>query len=280
MPLIDNDLKLQLERVFQSRGAYLFLGEQAIGKFTLARGFALDQVRHSQNLLIIEADGDSIGIDQIHSLSSQLALKSTAGGVRVLIVRDADLLTLEAQNAFLKTLEEPPIDTLIILTAHERSRLLPTIVSRCRIVYLVTPAIEPLKAYLEATFKLKPAAAADIIELASGKIGEAIRLTTDSEQMEQRQQIVDTAKAVLDAPDVYQRLKLLLKKEDQVEPKSLVVELSLLLKKQLRLAAKTSNRTALKTLLGKLQACQRVAGYLYRHGNAKLAITYLAMILE
>ena len=59
--------------------------------------------------------------------------------MKAVIVQDAQLLTTEAQNAMLKILEEPPAQTLLLLTADSKEALLPTICSRCRIITLSTP---------------------------------------------------------------------------------------------------------------------------------------------
>ncbi len=74
----------------------------------------------------------------IHSLTIRTGKK---GQMRGVVIEDAHLMTPEAQNAFLKTLEEPPEDTIIILTAPREDLLLPTIVSRC--VLITTPAGAP-----------------------------------------------------------------------------------------------------------------------------------------
>jgi len=71
-----------------------------------------------------------IGIDAIRGLNERIALSSSSAGGRWTIVRDADMMTLEASNAFLKTLEEPPEDAHIILTSSRPDFLLPTILSR------------------------------------------------------------------------------------------------------------------------------------------------------
>jgi len=87
----------------------------------------------------------SIGIDEIRELSERLALTPTSPGGRWAVIRDADSMTPQAANAFLKTLEEPPEDTYIILTSSRPDYLLPTIRSRTqpvRFTRLSRPLIE------------------------------------------------------------------------------------------------------------------------------------------
>ncbi|MGC9315156.1 MAG: ATP-binding protein, partial [bacterium] len=74
----------------------------------------------------------SIGIGQARAISEWLALAPTSPGGRWAIIRDADAMTIEAANAFLKTLEEPPEDSHIILTSSSPDYLLPTIRSRAQ----------------------------------------------------------------------------------------------------------------------------------------------------
>ena len=73
----------------------------------------------------------SWGIDDVKQLQKKIVLKPFAGTWKATILWDADALTPEAQNALLKLLEEPPANTLIILTAASQESILPTIISRC-----------------------------------------------------------------------------------------------------------------------------------------------------
>jgi len=82
-------------------------------------------------LTITNEEKGSIGIEKVRELTSWLITKPFQSKSKVALIKDAHLLTLEAQNALLKTLEEPPGNSKIILTCSHKSRLLPTIVSRC-----------------------------------------------------------------------------------------------------------------------------------------------------
>jgi DNA polymerase-3 subunit delta' len=81
-----------------------------------------------------------IKIEQIRAVADFIALTTHRGGHRVLVIRPADALHPSAANALLKTLEEPPPNTLIVLVTDQPARLLPTIRSRCRPLALATPA--------------------------------------------------------------------------------------------------------------------------------------------
>lgn len=78
----------------------------------------------------------SIGIAQIKELQKNLYQKPNSGQYKAIIIFHAETLTAEAQNALLKTLEEPPEHALILLLASSKEGLLPTILSRCKIIAL------------------------------------------------------------------------------------------------------------------------------------------------
>lgn len=78
----------------------------------------------------------SIGIDEIRRIKHILSLKPYGGTNRLIIIYEIDKATLEAQNALLKILEEPPLTTFLILTTINHHLLLPTITSRCQVIKL------------------------------------------------------------------------------------------------------------------------------------------------
>lgn len=84
------------------------------------------------DVVLVEPSGAFIKIEQIRSLRNEFALKPFEGNKRIAIIVDAHTMNSESANAFLKILEEPPRDSFMILTAHQVSDLLPTIVSRCQ----------------------------------------------------------------------------------------------------------------------------------------------------
>ncbi|APV51039.1 DNA polymerase III subunit delta' [Betaproteobacteria bacterium GR16-43] len=91
-----------------------------------------------------------IKIDQIRALADFMALTTHRSGLRVLLIHPAEVLQSNAANALLKTLEEPPPATLIVLVSDQPARLLPTIRSRCRVLPLPTPPANEAMAWLQA----------------------------------------------------------------------------------------------------------------------------------
>ncbi|MDW7709092.1 MAG: DNA polymerase III subunit delta' [Deferrisomatales bacterium] len=136
--------------------AYLFWGPDGVGKEAVARGTAgvllcrdpealpraaacgacaacrkAASASHADLHLLAPA-GASIPIAEVRALQEALGYRSFEGGRKVVIIRDAFRLTREASNALLKTLEEPSDGTHLVLLAHHRNQLLPTLVSRCQ----------------------------------------------------------------------------------------------------------------------------------------------------
>jgi DNA polymerase III subunit delta' len=98
----------------------------------------------------LEEDAQQIKIDQVRELIESLALKSYRGGYKVGVIEGAEALNSHGANAFLKTLEEPTSDTLLIIIARPTHRLPATIASRCLRLSLQPPATDAALAWLKA----------------------------------------------------------------------------------------------------------------------------------
>lgn len=162
-PLVGHSLVLDSLRAALNRGrlghAFLFVGESGIGKRRAAQHVAqgllcserspidLNPCGHCAECVQVAADNHpdfrqaakpedkhELPILTIQELCAWLALKSARSGRKVAIVDDADLMNDEAANCFLKTLEEPPAGTLLILLASSAETQLATIVSRCQVI--------------------------------------------------------------------------------------------------------------------------------------------------
>jgi DNA polymerase-3 subunit delta' len=99
-------------------------------------------------------DKHTVGIDQIRELVANLSLTSYAGGSKVAIIDPAQAMTANAANSLLKTLEEPPGDTLLVLIADHFGKLPATIFSRCQRINVPLPAVADGLAWLH---QLQPA---------------------------------------------------------------------------------------------------------------------------
>ncbi|HJP88488.1 MAG TPA: hypothetical protein VJ850_05575 [Candidatus Limnocylindrales bacterium] len=128
----------------------------------------------------------------VRDLVRELALMPVEGGLRVAIIGDADRMTEDAQSAFLKTLEEPPAGTVLILTAADEERLLPTIrsrVVRIRVGPVGKAAVEQI--LVEGSLADAPAAAR-LARLAGGRPGDAVALARAPEAVTIRAEIART----------------------------------------------------------------------------------------
>jgi DNA polymerase-3 subunit delta' len=210
------------------RHAYLFTGPAGIGKRTLVADFArallcqaadrpcglcrhcLLAARGSHpDLLTVEpvTSGKSvraakIKIEPVRQVINALALKPVEARRRVARLLRFDTANSESMNAFLKTLEEPPGQTVILLTAERADDLLPTIVSRCAVVPLRPLPLETVRAALITNW-LAPAERADLLaHLAQGRLGWAVRMHGDEAALAASQQTLDDLTALLAASRV------------------------------------------------------------------------------
>lgn len=140
--LVHPKTKQQIEVLLAAKPhAVLLSGKAGAGKTTLALRVA-EELLQSQNVhmhpyfLHITAENQSIGIDAVRRIADFVSKKTTGQAAirRIILISDAQTMTTEAQNALLKTLEEPPEDTMLILTTVEQHLLRQTLRSRLQTV--------------------------------------------------------------------------------------------------------------------------------------------------
>src|SRR5512139_1361138 len=149
--------------------AYLFSGIEGIGKCMAAIAFAkaLNCQTHADDfcddcaacrktekqlhpdIFFIEPDKNIIKIEQVRDIQKKIIFKPLEGRKKVVIIDQAEKLNLHAANCLLKTLEEPPDDTVLILVASTALPLLPTILSRCQSIRFAPLGVESLRSFLE-----------------------------------------------------------------------------------------------------------------------------------
>lgn len=195
--------------------AYIVYGPDGVGKSVFARYMA--------SLVLCKSDGDKpcgkceachkiinnihpdvvvsqpvkkgIIVDEIRDLIDEIHLKPYEGKYKVIIIKDVQNMTPQAQNAFLKTLEEPEEGTFIIMLTSSLETILETIRSRCQIIrlgritedevrkYLIDKGVEPGKAELAAA-------------LSDGIIGNALRIL-DEGYMQLRKETIENACSIV-----------------------------------------------------------------------------------
>jgi DNA polymerase III subunit delta' len=145
------------------------------------------------DLLVLQPIEDSrqIRIEQVRELSQELSLTAHQGGYKVAVITPADTLNRFAANALLKTLEEPPPRTLLVLVVTQPSRLPATILSRCQRVRVRAPDRKQAVSWLQATrgagdwdavldaLGEAPMLAADVDPKAVVQVGQEVRRTLD-----------------------------------------------------------------------------------------------------
>ena len=130
-----------------------------------------------------EGAGGQIKLGQVQSLQSALALMPAEGRFRIAIVEAAHRLNPDAQNAFLKTLEEPPARVSLILCVDDETPILPTVRSRCARLRLAQLSIEAMTALIVERGVADASRAATVARLAAGRPGIALALASEPEAM-------------------------------------------------------------------------------------------------
>ena len=161
--------------------ALLFTGSRGTGKTTVARIFAKSIGATERDTYEIDAASNR-GIDDIRDLNEAVYTMPYESPYKVYIIDEVHMLTKEAFNALLKTLEEPPSHVVFILATTEQDKLLDTITSRCQVFQFKAPSRAALRErVLDITKKEKfklDAAAADMIAIAAdGSFRDAIGIT-------------------------------------------------------------------------------------------------------
>ena len=177
--------------------AYLFSGETQLGKKNLALEFA--KLINGENfdfghpdLILIEpsSEGREIQIVQIRELIQKLSLKPYSAFLKVAMIDQAHLMNSEAQNCFLKTLEEPKGNTILILITEAPKTLFPTIRSRCEIIKFYPVKISEIENYLKNQ-GISKEKSEEIAKLSLGRPGLAIDFLTNPQKLENQKKVVE-----------------------------------------------------------------------------------------
>ena len=220
--------KILKEAIKQDRvsHAYLFIGAEGTGKRSLALAFAAALncsdseppcgtcrscrrilAGNHPDLTILEPEGKSFKIGQIRHLQQLISLKPYEGGWKIFIIDGAETFTEQAANSLLKTLEEPPVRSVLILLANT-ALLLPTITSRCIMVHL-----QPLSDHLvRQILEEKGYSEAErIAAIAGGSLGKAFQIAASwselSEPVTTFLQAVTQDRAWMVDSSIYTRFK-------------------------------------------------------------------------
>ncbi len=192
------------------RHAYLIVGSESIGKETLARALAmtLNCTHEDENarpcgacstckrimsgnhpdIIYSELDATTgaLKIEEIRSVTGKIALKPYEARYRIAILRDFDHARPQAQDALLKTLEEPPSQALLILLAPSTESLLPTITSRSQVIHLRPLSTETIHDVLVHDKQVAEDQADLLARLSGGRMGWVMQVLAEPSILEQR----------------------------------------------------------------------------------------------
>ena len=192
-------------------GAYLFIGPKGVGKSFTAKNLAkavnclvdsysscdvcescvkIDNLNHPDIHIIAPGESGSIKIEDVRNIQNKESLRPFEAKKKVFILEDADTLTEEASNCFLKTLEEPKKSTLFILTTSKPNLILDTIASRCQKVYFSLLDREEIREILIRDYNVDKIRGHYLSYSSEGKLGLALMLN-EGEVIQHKNSVID-----------------------------------------------------------------------------------------
>lgn len=192
----NEEIKKQLDRMMTKKAighALLFAGPSGIGKSLFAWALAAQMMKqddpeknhsrkiaagHHPDIHIYRPEG-KLGLHSIHALrqlSEEVCLPPYEASQKFFIIHDADRMLSYSANALLKTFEEPPPRTVIILLSRSQTALLPTILSRCCTLHFQSLSPHLIQEFLKQRYQLDDAVSDKIARQAQGSLGRAIKL--------------------------------------------------------------------------------------------------------
>lgn len=207
------DIKRYFSKAIKSEKvshSYIFEGPEGIGKKSIAQAVAksllcqgedkpcgkckaclLLEAGNHPDLIYVEKDNKTTKIDTVREkLVKNMDVKPYQGPYKIIVVTEADTLTIEGQNAMLKTIEEPPSYGIVILITQNLAKLLPTIKSRCIHLRFSPLPYQDILEYL-APYQLSERQTEIYAQFAEGSIGIAKKLIEDESFLEDRKKGVD-----------------------------------------------------------------------------------------
>ncbi len=199
-----NSVKALLENSINTKRvghAYIFEGNEGVGRLTLAKAFAEEvtggaSAENNPDITIVTNElydsskkQTNVLIDTIRAMKADVYIKPYMSDKKVYIIPDADTMQAPAQNSLLKVFEEPPLYSTIILIAKNSNAFLPTILSRATRVRL-----SPLENSLVEEYLIKKGVEREktktLSVMSGGSIGKALKLSDDEEAIELREQTI------------------------------------------------------------------------------------------
>lgn len=183
--------------------AYLFCGSKGIGKFSHAKNFARAILKEDSesirffsgiddyedaDLFIVKSDGN-IKKEEIEEIIETSFSKPFSGSHKIVIIDDFDKVTVEGQNALLKTLEEPMDYLILILISSTMKKILPTIISRCRVLKFSDVTVKKIENFLKKE-NITEKNARLFSRLSNGNVSLALKYSEDPELLSKRDDLI------------------------------------------------------------------------------------------
>jgi DNA polymerase III subunit delta' len=182
--------------------AHLIIGDDGIGKSLLAKETAVrilgrQEIKQYVDILEYRSKKKSIGVDEIRGIIEETVKKPYEGDRKVIIIYDGEKITVQAQNAFLKTIEEPPRGVYIFILCKNSELILDTIKSRCQIHKLSRLSGKEMSEFLARKYpSLAESQYRTILAFSDGIPGRAERFIEDTEFKELRSTCIKLLKDV------------------------------------------------------------------------------------
>lgn len=292
LELIEHDIKSD-----SLAHAYLFAGPSNIGKFAIAKMFVnilqcpnnlchecdtCKQLQAGSHLdtIVIKDDGGSIKIEQIRNIIGRLQMTKQAQ-YKIFLIKGAERLTPEAANCLLKTLEEPPPSTIIIMTTSNIREILPTIISRVRLIKFSAYSQNFLKEKLKPLYPdTDDETLEQVCSLSLGKSGRAIKLLENSDLLASYRTMYNMLCEFLEDKPLYAKFKLVEEIiADDRDTKEFLDVFTHLVRSRLHKGLEDQSLTNKKKdyYMNLLSSLEETRGLLKRNINARLALESLAL---
>lgn len=205
--------------------AYMFNGEQGSGKKLLANLFAMTLQceeggtepcmkcrscrqaltgNHPDIIRVSHEKPNTIGVEDIRGqVNGDIQIRPYNGKYKIYIISDADRMTVQAQNAILKTIEEPPGYAVLMLLANNADMMLPTILSRCVRLNLKAVKDGDIKEYLMKNLQIPDYQAEISAAFAQGNVGKAVKLASSDKFNEMKQDVLELLR-YMDRMELYE----------------------------------------------------------------------------
>ncbi len=284
-PLIQKQTKKQIDNFISSpSNSLLLVGQGGSGKSTIAhyicgRVLGDAKIMAGSNFLLVEPIEGLISIESIRSIGSFIKLKSTGSGSfnRCIIIDSSEKMNVAAQNTLLKTLEEPPEGTLIILCVDSLQSLLPTILSRLSVIDIrKVPKSDLTEYFINKGYSEKEVTLAVLVS--DGRIGMVNSILSNKADI--NLSVLKSAKEIIGMSKNDRLIKInTLSKQERSDLISLVDGLINIARASLNASADRDNSKSVATWNNVLSESLSAKQALMVNGSKKLVLTKLFLAI-